>query len=91
MHGAFKFWDRRRRVASAKGIQDIKVAPPKARSRKHATRFQAFGKHVEMPTPERASLRVTVGFHDPASDAGSACSSQVQAFRTGRRGRLLAP
>ena len=39
----------------------------------------------------RASLRVTVGFHDPASDAGSACSSQVQAFRTGRRGRLLAP
>jgi hypothetical protein len=44
-----------------------------------------------MQTPARGSLQVTVGFHDPAGDAGNRCSSTVQAFRSGRRGALLAP
>jgi hypothetical protein len=69
----------------------MKVVPPKRKKNRHATRFQAFGKRVEMQTPASGSLQVTVGFHDPTTDAGNMCSSQVQAFRTGRKGRLLAP
>jgi len=87
MHGAFKFWDRKHRVASAKGISDIKV---KVR-RDGSVRFSAVGKRVEF-TPPGGTLQVTVGFRDPAAaEAGNRCSVRTQAFRAGRQGRLLAP
>jgi len=87
MHGAFKFWHGRL-VASAKGINDILV---KVR-RDGSVRFSAVGKRVEFTTPPGGTLQVTVGFRDPATaEAGNRCSTQTRAFRTGRRGRLLAP
>jgi len=88
MHGAFKFWDRQHRVASAKGISDIRVQVRPDGS----VRFSAVGKRVEFTTPQSGTLQVTVGFRDPATaETGNRCSTQTQAFRTGRQGQLLAP
>ena len=87
MHGAFKFWDRQHRVARAKGISDIRVQVRPDGS----VRFSAVGKRVEFTTPQGGTLQVTVGFRDPATEAGNRCSTQTQAFRTGRQGQLLAP
>ncbi len=88
MHGAFKFWDRHHLVASAKGINDILVKVRKDGS----VRFSAVGKRVEFATPPAGTLQVTVGFRNPATaESGNRCSTQTQAFRTGRQGRLLAP
>jgi hypothetical protein len=87
MHHAFKFWDHKHQVASAKGIGDLTVKVRKNGS----VRFRTLGKHVQMSMPKRGSLQVTVGFHDPSGDALNRCSSTTQAFRTGRRGALLAP
>ena len=88
MHGAFKFWDRQHRVASAKGISDIKVQV----RRDGSVRFGAVGKRVEFGTPQGGTLQVTIGFRDPATaEAGNRCSTQTKAFRTGRKGQLLAP
>jgi hypothetical protein len=87
MHGAFKFWDREHRVASAKGIDDLKV---KVR-RDGSVRLSTVGKRVQMQAPSAGSLKVTVGFQDPVSDAGNSCSTTVQPFRTGRRGGLVTP
>ena len=86
-HKAFKFRDRKHQIASARGVQKMKV---KVRRRKGGVRFRAFGRKVEMQTPARGTLQVTVGFHDPAGGPNM-CSSQLQEFRTGRKGRLLAP
>ncbi|HJQ83519.1 MAG TPA: hypothetical protein VKA21_05550 [Candidatus Binatia bacterium] len=88
MHRAFKFWDKKHKVQSARGIQDIKV---KARKKKGGVRFRAFGKRVEFHTPASGALQVTVGFYDPSGKLPNACSTQVQAFRSGRKGRLRAP
>jgi hypothetical protein len=88
MHGAFKFWDRKHQVASARGIQDVKV---KVKKKNRNVRFRTFGKKVQFQTPPHGSLQITVGFHDPTSDAGNACSSQVQPFRVGRKLGLKAP
>ena len=88
MHGAFKFWDRQHRVASAEGISDIRVQV----RRDGSVRFSAVGKRVKFSTPPAGTLQVTVGFRDPATaEAGNRCSTQTQAFRTGRQGQLLAP
>jgi hypothetical protein len=87
MHGAFKFWDRRHRVASAKGIDDLSVEVRGDGS----VRLSTVGRRVQMTSPAEGSLKVTLGFHHPAGDAQNSCSTTVQPFRTGRRGRLLAP
>jgi hypothetical protein len=87
MHGAFKFWDRKHRVASAKGLDDMNIRVKKTRS----VRLRTVGRRVQFRMPGHGSLQVTVGFHDPVSDAQNSCSTQVQAFRTGRAGRLIAP
>ncbi len=87
MHKAFKFWDRKHLVASARGVQDIKV---RVRKKKGGVRFRAFGRQVEMQTPAHGSLQVTVGFHD-LNGGPNMCSSQLQDFRAGRTKALLAP
>ena len=87
MHRAFKFWDRKHRVVSAKGLSDMTIKVRKNKS----VRLRTVGKRVQFRTPTEGPLEVTVGFHDPAGDGGNSCSSQVQAFRTTRTGRLIAP
>ena len=87
MHHAFKFWDRKHRVASAKGLSDMTIKVRKNRS----VRLRTVGKRVQFRAPTDVPLEITVGFHDPAGDGGTSCSSRVQAFRTTRTGRLLAP
>jgi hypothetical protein len=88
MHGAFKFWDRKHTVASAKGIDDLKIKVRKDGS----VRLKTVGRRVRFQTPQQASLQVTVGFRDPATaEAGNRCSTETRAFRTGRSGRLIFP
>jgi hypothetical protein len=89
MHGAFKFWDHKHTVASAKGIDDLTV---KVR-RDGSVRLRTVGRHVQFRTPQQSSLQVTVGFFHPAggTDTDNRCSTQTRAFRTGRQGRLLVP
>jgi len=87
-HGAFRFWDRKNRVPSAQGIQDMTITVTKNGS----VKFRTHGKHVKMSTVQQGSLDVTVGF--VGSAAGSPpnqCSMAVQAFRTGSTGALKAP
>jgi len=88
MHGAFKFWDHKHLVASAKGIDDLTV---KVR-RDGSVRLRTVGNHVQFRTPQQNSLQVTVGFYNAAAgDGANRCSTQTRAFRTGRSGRLIAP
>jgi hypothetical protein len=88
MHGAFKSWDRKHLVTSARGLDDMAIKV----KRSGRVRFQTVGRRVEMPTPPPGRLQVTVGFHDPATgDAGNRCSVTTQAFRTSRGGALRAP
>jgi hypothetical protein len=88
MHGAFKFWDHKHLVASAKGIDDLTV---KVR-RDGSVRLRTVGNHVQFRTPLQNSLQVTVGFYDAAAgDGANRCSTETRAFRTGRSGRLIAP
>jgi len=88
MHGAFKFWDRKHTVASAKGLDDLTI---KVR-RDGSVRFRTRGRRVEVPSPSQGRLQVTVGFHGSAAgDAEDRCSGTTAAFRTGREGALLAP
>jgi len=87
MHHAFKFWDQKHHVASAKGLSDMTIKVRKNRS----VRLRTVGKRVQFRAPTDGPLEVTVGFHDLQGDGGNSCSSQVQAFRTTRTGRLIAP
>lgn len=87
MHGAFKFWDRKHLVASAKGLYDMTVPV----RRDGSVRLRTLGRRTQMRTPTQGVLQVTVGFHDTASDAGNRCSTAFEPFRAGRRGALRAP
>jgi hypothetical protein len=88
MHGAFKFWDRHHAVASAKGIDDLTIKI----GRDGSVRLRTVGRRAEFASPPQGELQVTVGFRNAATaEAGNRCSTTTQAFRTGRRGALLAP
>ncbi len=87
MHGAFKFWDKKHLVTSAKGINDLTV---KVR-RDGSVHLRTLGRHVQMPMPEHGLLQVTVGFLDPSGDGGNRCSTTVESFRTGHKGALITP
>jgi len=88
MHGAFKFWDRKHLVASAKGIDDMRV---KLR-RDGSLRFRTVARHAQMTGPQSDRVEITVAFHDPAgTDASNQCSAVTKAFRTGRHGALIVP
>jgi len=87
MHGAFKFWDRKHMVTSAKGINDMTVQV----RRNGSVRLRTLGRRAQMRTPVQGVLQVTVAFHDPVSDAGNRCSSAFEPFRAGSRGALRAP
>ena len=84
----FSFWDKKHKVTSARGISDAKIM-----IRADGTvRFRALGRRAQMQTPPRGPLQLTVGLHDATGgDANNSCSTATPAFRTGRRGRLIAP
>ena len=84
---SFRFRDKKHLIASAMGLDKMRIVVKKSKR----VRFRAFGKSVQIHTPAPGSLQVTVAFHDRTSDANNMCSTQTQAFRTGRRGRLRAP
>jgi hypothetical protein len=72
MHRAFKFWDKRHRVASAKGIEDMTIVV----RRDGSVRLRTQGRRVRMDTPGPGQLEITVGFQNPAlGDAQNRCSA----------------
>jgi hypothetical protein len=72
MHGAFKFWDRGHRVASAKGIDDMSVLV----RRDGSTRLRTVGRRVQMDVPGAGRLQITVGFRNPSrGDAQNRCTA----------------
>ena len=87
-HRVFKFWDHKHRVASAKGIDDMRI---KVR-RDGSLRFRTTAKHAQMMGPQSDRVEITVGFLDPAGvDASNQCSAVTEAFRTSRHGALITP
>jgi hypothetical protein len=84
---SFRFRDKKGTVPSAEGLQRMRIIVKKNKR----VLLRAFGKRVNMTTPGAGDLQVTIGFHDPTSDAKNMCSSQTQAFRTGHKGKLRAP
>ena len=87
-HHAFKFRDHKHLVASAKGIDDMRI---KLR-RNGILQFRTTAKHAQMMGPQTDRVEVTVGFHDPVGvDANNQCSAVTKAFRTGRKGALITP
>jgi hypothetical protein len=87
-HGAFRFWDRKNLVSSAKGIQDMTVKV----SRDGSVKFRTHGKHVQLSNVKQGSLVLTVSFHsNTAGNAQNQCSQTVESFRTGSTGALKAP
>ena len=87
-HGAFRFWDRKNRVSSAKGIQDMTVTVTKNGS----VKFRTHGKRVQLSDVKQGSLEVTVGFVGTAAGSPpNQCSQTVESFHTGSTGALKAP
>jgi hypothetical protein len=84
----FKFADRKHRVATARGLDRVKLKIRKDGS----VRYRAFGKRVQMNAPTAGNLRVTVAFRNATQgDTANRCSTAVQAFRTGSNGKLIVP
>jgi len=87
-HGAFRFWDRKNLVSSAKGIQDMTVTVTKSGS----VKFRTHGKRVQLTDVKQGSLEVTVGFVGTAAGSPpNQCSQTVESFHTGSTGALKAP
>jgi hypothetical protein len=87
MRRKFKFWDKKRMIASARGLTDMAVIVKKNGS----VRFRAKGRKTQMTGAKAGMLQVTVGFLDPGGDAGNRCSTTHQTFRAGASGKLRAP
>ena len=87
-HRTFKFWDHKHRVASAMGIDDMRI---KVR-RNGTVKFRTVARHAQTMGPHSDRVEITVGFHDPAGvDANNQCSAVTKAFRTSHRGALITP
>ena len=84
----FKFWDKKARVGSARGISDMTI-----KLRKNGDiRIRTRGKHVQMPTPAGSTVAVTLGFRDPTvGDSTNRCASTTQPFRRTPKGRVRFP
>ena len=87
LHRVFRFADRKHRVTGAEGIDRLTIRV----RRDGSVRMRTVGRRVQTPTPEHGPLQITVGFYDPASDGPGRCSTTMQAFRAGARGRLVTP
>jgi hypothetical protein len=86
MRGAYKFWDKKGMITSAQGVQDMAI---KFKKNGHV-RFKAYGKRVRFGALDENTLRITVGFRNPAGgDDANRCSGAVEAFRTTSKGALV--
>jgi hypothetical protein len=83
----FKFSDRKHLVASAGGLDGIRLKVRKDGS----VRYRAFGKRVQMKAAAAGDLRVTVAFRNAGGDGANRCSTAVRPFRTGTNGKLVVP
>src|SRR5437867_994588 len=87
MHRAFKFWDHKHLVASAKGIEDITVQV----RRDGSVRLRTVGNRVQFRTPQQNALQVTVGFYQPAAgDCAKRAATDTPALRRARQRQPLA-
>jgi len=79
MHKAFKFWDVKHEVTTAKGIRDMSI-----KTRRDGTvRIKSVGKKLQMKTKTGGHLDVVIGFHDPTADASNRCTATVEALTVG--------
>src|SRR5439155_19704498 len=84
----FKFADPKHAVASAQGLDRVKIQVPANGS----VRLLAAGKRAQMICPDAGPLQVTVGFHDAtAGDGGNRSATTVQMFSAGPNGTLRIP
>ena len=84
----FKFADPKHAVASAQGLDHVKIQVPANGS----VRLLAGGKRARMTCPDAGPLQVTVGFHDAtAGDGGDRSATIVQTFSAGPNGSLGIP
>ncbi len=85
---AFEFADRKHSVASAGRLDGMKIKV----MRDGSVRLRTHGKRAQMIHPNAGRLQVTVGFHSAAAgDGANRCSTTLQTFRAGRKGRLITP
>jgi len=56
-----------------------------------SVRMKVRGRRVPMTSTPAGPLLLTVGFRAPSGDGDNRCSTVVQSFRPGRRGKLQAP
>jgi len=87
-HRVFKFWDHKHLVASAMGIDDMRI-----KVRRNGTLvFRTTARHAQTMGTHSDRVEITVGFLDPAGvDANNQCSAVTKAFRTSRHGALITP
>ena len=84
----FKFADPKHAVASAQGLDHVKIQVPANGN----VRLLAGGKRARMTCPDAGPLQVTVGFHDAtAGDGGDRSATIVQTFSAGPNGSLGIP
>jgi len=84
----FKFTDPKHAVASAQGLDDVKIQVQANGS----VRLRAGGKRAQMICPDAGALQITVGFHNAtAGDDGDRSATTVQTFRAGPNGTLRIP
>ena len=85
----FKFRDKKHTVPTAFAFDRVTIRVRK----NHTVVFRAAGKNVTLATPSAGSLRLTVGFRNPATaEATNRCSTVRSAeFRTGPKGSIRFP
>ncbi|HZP40751.1 MAG TPA: hypothetical protein VFD84_04470 [Candidatus Binatia bacterium] len=86
-HKKFTFWDRNRRVKSAKGLSDMTLIVGK----KGRLRLRTHGPRVQMESPGATTVRVTVGFHSHQGDDQNLCSSTMVPLKANAKGALRTP
>src|SRR5439155_1391893 len=84
----FKFADPKHAVASAQGLDDVKIQVQANGS----VRLRVGGKRAQMICPDAGALQMTVGFHNAtAGDGGNRSATTVQTFSAGPTGTLRIP
>jgi hypothetical protein len=83
---AFRFRDRKRTVASARGLQDMSVRI----GRRGQVRLKTRGARVAMVDARQGRVRVTVAMYGTGG-AENACWSSTVPFRANRAGKLVTP
>ena len=84
----FKFADPKHAVASAQGLDDVRIQVQANGS----VRLRAGGKRAQMICPDAGALQMTVGFHNAtAGDGGNRSATTVQTFSAGPNGTLRIP